>query len=414
MENGRGRLAYRRKAVGYSQDDLAARLGVERSTIVRWEAARSTPQPWVRPTLATMLNITANELETLLHGEEPGIDSLDSADADRPVRCVDAVEVRTIKRALGRYPTLASAAGDSGPSDARRVRQQLAYSGNAWLSSHFTTVARTLPDLLSEAQTHAGQARGPEIIPGYRMLVMAYRLACSMLLKYEATDVAWLAADRALNAAQVVDDDVALARATRCVARAMSQGGHYDEAIAVCTGMADTLRPRLGRQDADTMPLYGMLLLAAEITASTQGDADLAATLHEDALTAANKLAFQHEGHHTIFGMANVHAHRVSALVRLNDGGRASRYAGTIEPALLDSLPAERRACYLLDLADAHAQTASLEEAVHALYEAERLAPEEVLRRPTTHRLIARLLSSTRAGSRRTLRDIAHRVGVAV
>lgn len=413
MGTRRGRLAYRRKAVGYSQDDLAARLGVERSTIVRWEAAHSTPQPWVRPTLATMLDITANELEILLHGNDPGIDSLDSAGADGAERCVDAVEVRTIKRALGRYPTLASAAGGSGPSDARRVRQQLAYSGHAWLSSHFTTVARTLPDLLSEAQIHAGQARGSEIIPGYRMLVMAYRLACSMLLKYEATDVAWLAADRALTAARTVDDDVALARATRSVARAMSQGGQCDEAIAVCIGMADKLRPQLGRQDADTMPLYGMLLLAAETAAATQGDADLAATLHEDALTAASRLTFQHAGHHTIFGMANVHAHRVSALVRLNDGGRASRYAGTIEPALLDSLPAERQTCYLLDLAEAHTQTGSVEEAVHALREAERLAPEEVLRRPTTHRLITRLLPRARGGSSRTLRDIAHRAGVA-
>src|SRR5699024_8112058 len=145
---------------------------------------------------------------------------------------------------------------------------------------------------------------GPEIIPGYRMLVMAYRLACSVLLKYEATDVAWLAADRALNAAQAVDDDVALAPATRSVARAMSQGGQRGAAIADCTGMADTLRPQLGRQDADTMPLYGMLLLAAEVAAATQGDADLAATLHKDALTAASRLTFQHAGHHTIFGMA--------------------------------------------------------------------------------------------------------------
>ena len=69
MGTRRSRLAYRRKAAGYSQDHLAARLGVERSTIVRWEAARSTPQPWVRPTLAALLDITANELETLLHEE---------------------------------------------------------------------------------------------------------------------------------------------------------------------------------------------------------------------------------------------------------------------------------------------------------------------------------------------------------
>jgi transcriptional regulator with XRE-family HTH domain len=34
----RGRLAQRRKAVGQTQEQLAARLGVERTTVVRWEA----------------------------------------------------------------------------------------------------------------------------------------------------------------------------------------------------------------------------------------------------------------------------------------------------------------------------------------------------------------------------------------
>jgi transcriptional regulator with XRE-family HTH domain len=33
----RGRLAQRRKALGLTQEDLAGLLGVERSTVVRWE-----------------------------------------------------------------------------------------------------------------------------------------------------------------------------------------------------------------------------------------------------------------------------------------------------------------------------------------------------------------------------------------
>lgn len=74
MGSRRRHLAHRRKTAGYSQDDLAARLGVERSTIVRWEAARSEPQPWARPKLAAALDITPDELETLLHDEDSGSD----------------------------------------------------------------------------------------------------------------------------------------------------------------------------------------------------------------------------------------------------------------------------------------------------------------------------------------------------
>ncbi|MGW2120147.1 helix-turn-helix transcriptional regulator [Streptomyces sp. NPDC001758] len=66
MAAKRMRLAQRRKSAGYSQEKLAERLGVERSTVVRWETAESEPQPWIRPKLAAALNVTADELQSLL------------------------------------------------------------------------------------------------------------------------------------------------------------------------------------------------------------------------------------------------------------------------------------------------------------------------------------------------------------
>lgn len=48
----RRHFAQRRKAVGYSQEQLAERLGVERSTVVRWERGETEPQPWLRPRIA--------------------------------------------------------------------------------------------------------------------------------------------------------------------------------------------------------------------------------------------------------------------------------------------------------------------------------------------------------------------------
>ncbi|MFF5498954.1 helix-turn-helix domain-containing protein [Streptomyces aquilus] len=66
MAAKRVRLAQRRKAAGFSQEKLAERLGVERSTVVRWERAETEPQPWVRPKLAAVLKVSANELQSLL------------------------------------------------------------------------------------------------------------------------------------------------------------------------------------------------------------------------------------------------------------------------------------------------------------------------------------------------------------
>lgn len=60
------RLAERRKARGYTQEDLAGRLGCDRSTVIRWEHAQTDPQPWQRPALARALQVTPGELATLL------------------------------------------------------------------------------------------------------------------------------------------------------------------------------------------------------------------------------------------------------------------------------------------------------------------------------------------------------------
>jgi tetratricopeptide (TPR) repeat protein/transcriptional regulator with XRE-family HTH domain len=62
----RGRLAQRRKAVGLTQEQLAERLGVERSTVVRWERGQTQPLPWLWPRLARALRVSANRIEELL------------------------------------------------------------------------------------------------------------------------------------------------------------------------------------------------------------------------------------------------------------------------------------------------------------------------------------------------------------
>jgi transcriptional regulator with XRE-family HTH domain len=52
--------------MGYSQEKLAEALGIERSTVVRWETAESEPQPWARPELAAALKVTLDQLQALL------------------------------------------------------------------------------------------------------------------------------------------------------------------------------------------------------------------------------------------------------------------------------------------------------------------------------------------------------------
>ncbi len=67
MGHRRHRLASARKTAGFSQERLAEAVGVERTTIVRWERGETCPQPWARPKLARALGVSDGVLNDLLH-----------------------------------------------------------------------------------------------------------------------------------------------------------------------------------------------------------------------------------------------------------------------------------------------------------------------------------------------------------
>ncbi|AYL38225.1 helix-turn-helix transcriptional regulator [Streptomyces sp. PDY-4] len=83
MAHHRNGLAARRRTVGLTQEALAEHMRVDRSTITRWEAGRTAPQPWMRPRLARLLRVDAEGLNDLLTAQpstgRPGEDSLDYA-----------------------------------------------------------------------------------------------------------------------------------------------------------------------------------------------------------------------------------------------------------------------------------------------------------------------------------------------
>lgn len=62
------RLAQRRVALGFTQEQLAERMGVDPSTVRRWESGVSEngPKPWLRLKLARHLQVSPEQLDELL------------------------------------------------------------------------------------------------------------------------------------------------------------------------------------------------------------------------------------------------------------------------------------------------------------------------------------------------------------
>ncbi len=59
-------FAQARKAAGYTQEGLAERLGVDRTTVARWEAGKNEPHPWQRPKIAKVFGLSLCEFTQLL------------------------------------------------------------------------------------------------------------------------------------------------------------------------------------------------------------------------------------------------------------------------------------------------------------------------------------------------------------
>ncbi|MGW1375289.1 helix-turn-helix transcriptional regulator [Streptomyces sp. NPDC002446] len=88
-------LAERRKALGYSQEAFAHALGVDRTTVGRWENGKTEPQPQFRSKLAEVLHVDLGELDVLVAraqaspqetaGSPPG-DHYGSRDTDDMIR----------------------------------------------------------------------------------------------------------------------------------------------------------------------------------------------------------------------------------------------------------------------------------------------------------------------------------------
>lgn len=62
-------LARARRAVGLTQEEFAERVGVDRSTVVRWERSVTAPLPYMRPKIASILHLKLREFEDLLSNE---------------------------------------------------------------------------------------------------------------------------------------------------------------------------------------------------------------------------------------------------------------------------------------------------------------------------------------------------------
>jgi transcriptional regulator with XRE-family HTH domain len=405
-------LCQRRKALGYSQERLADILGVDRSTVVRWENAETDPQPWRRSRIASALQVTLEQLDDMLldvsvaaqRGRAMAEKTPDPASgAARPELLDD------LRAFLTSYLT-----APAGPAQSPLgVRRAVGRVHSLYQRASYTSAARLLPEALCQA-TDLSRSATQHRTTAFRLLAAAYVCASKLAAKVGDGDSALLTADRAATAAQLGEDQALAAIAANQAAGALMRlPGRATEAEQV----VQVSLARLNRVGATSGPellsAKGALLLLAAMMAARAGDRKEAGRLLAQAAQLAEWLGADRNRLWTGFGPTNVVIHAVSAAVRSNNPERAMEIGGRLDTSSLPVALVGRRAQVHVDLAAA-ALMASGDRSVAVLHllEAERVAAEAVHANLQARTLLLDLLAKDRRAATPGLRPLAKRAGV--
>ncbi|MFE6273947.1 helix-turn-helix domain-containing protein [Streptomyces goshikiensis] len=308
-----------------------------------------------------------------------------------------------LTRALFEPPTAA-------PVPLPRLGADLDAAREDFTTARYTLLGRKLPHLISAAEATRDAATGHERERANAVVARAYVLASEVAAKGHS-EVAMVAADRALLAARASGDPAPLSDAARAVAITMRRAGQGRLAVDFLTRTALTLGTERGMSQADALAARTCLLLTAAYTAAAGKRRSSALDLLDEAEETAARIP--RDGRPLgLFVIAASPAecamYRISTYNALGTPDDGITHARGV--VMADVATAERRARYWTDAARMWQAVGDPERAYRALRAVEHEAPEEV-RRPALRSLTADLLYGSH--NLPGIREFAQRTGAA-
>ncbi len=385
-------------------DDLAGKRTGERIQILRERKGLS------RPVLAGLVGMSASWLKGIEQGRRlpprlPVLVKLAEALAvgdvavlagtDMDLGGARSVPVASFARIPHEaVPAIRDAVRDpmltvgGGPVDVGALASRAGDAWRLWHTSreHRTDVGRILPRLVTDARI-AARTAGPDQRAASAVLADVYALVQHEIVWASEQELTWAAADRAMSAAQAADTPQALAGAAWTLGMVQRSAGDTDGALALATGAAALLEPRLETGTDDTRGLAGALYLHAAATCARAGrDGD--AWAHWDkAAAVAGRLPAGYYHPWTMFGTANVALHAVSLNADLSRSAEARTQAEQIDPETIPSR--ERRGRLGVEIARSYHQRRDYPAMLHWLEQAWQTSADSVRYSPTARQMAA-------------------------
>lgn len=277
----------------------------------------------------------------------------------------------------------------------------------------YVGVGQLLPDCIDELYWHAAN---PTDEAAQRLaletLVEASVIASAVSKELNYLDLAYLAAQRAEEAAALLGDPVQKGKADFMWLLSLPREGSWNRTLAAAEQAASDLEPHatgpLGRQ------VLGMLTLTAALSAASMQRGDTAAHWLDAARDVSAYVPDTPTSNWQQFSPTNVTMWRISIGVERGEvGGAVLEQAKAVNLDLLEP-KASRRAGFLADVGRGLAREPHTRaEAVRWLRRAEDAAPQRVRNSTAVRDAVAYLLGrATATAGGRELRGMAARMGV--
>ena len=396
------RVAFYRRRRGLAQVVLAGLVGRTEDWLSKVENNRiELDRLSVIRSLAEALDVALADLVV-----EPTL--LDWTD-DSGVRTVPAL--RAVLMDYGQMAPALAVTAAGAPADLDALQRAVGEVFDAYQASRYAYVAGRAPLVLADALRASRTAVADDRNRANALLALAYQAAVAVLTKLGETDLAWIAAERGLNAAQQTNNPVVVGSLFRSVAHALHSTGRFRGSVQLVQAAANVLEPQVGsRVDDALLSVYGTLFLTGAVAAARADDRASATSFLNEAADCAGRLGRDANAMWTAFGPTNVAIHRMTASMELGDVQIAVDLAPRIDAS---ALPVERRVRHSIETARAYTARNRRDDALRVILDAEQLAPEQIRHHAISRQLVLSWLRNTRGPRSLPLEQLAGRLHLA-
>ncbi|MDJ0342625.1 helix-turn-helix transcriptional regulator [Streptomyces sp. H10-C2] len=393
------RVAWYRRRRGLSQEVLAGLVGRTTDWLSKAENNRiELDRLSVITSLAQALDVSLGDLLA-----EPALMEWSSDSGHRTVPA--------LREALMDYRQLTPLLrpSDDEPPALKDLRTNVKEVLDAYQASRYGFATRRLPLVLADALAASRAYSGRKGEEAHALLALIYQGAAMVLGKVGEPELAWIAAERGLAAAQLSGQSAVTGSLLRAVTHCVLSTGRFTTAIQLVNDAAAVMQPELNNASNEHLSVYGTLFLTGAMAAARAEDRATTQTFLREADETAQRLGADANHMWTAFGPTNVAIHCVATAGELGDIQVAADLGPRIDTS---GMPVERRVRHSLEVARALSAWNRTDDALATLLDAEQAAPEQVRHHYLSRELVIGWMRGTRGRPSQPLADLARRLRV--